>query len=84
MKSGCYGLYVVYDRVAEESSSPLMHRTDGLAVKMYVKMITESKESLQDYWLYKLGTYDTVDMTLMTLDKPKRVKVSDGDQEVEA
>ena len=83
MRQGVFGLYVLYDRIAEESSSPFMHRTDGMAVKMYVKMLTESKESFQEYWLYKLGTYDTVEMVLCAYDKPKRVKVSEGQEEVE-
>jgi len=83
-KKHCFGIYVVYDRIAEESSPPMMHRTDGLAVKLYVQMLQQSGEKLTDYWLYKLGTYDTLDMVLYAYEKPARVKVSDGVEEIEA
>lgn len=77
-------LYVIYDRVAEESSPPFMARTDGVAVRMYLQSIQQNKLDIQDYWLYKIGCFNCEDMTLIAKDKPLRVKVSDGSVEAES
>jgi len=71
-------LYVIMDRVAEESTPPFMARTDGVAVRFYLGEMEKIKAHLPDYWLYKIGSYNTETMALLPLSSPIRVKVSEG------
>lgn len=68
-----FGLYVIYDVVAEEAGVPMMFRTDGLAVRAYNSAKLEFK---QDHFLYKIAEYDPVSMSVYSLGVPKRISVS--------
>jgi hypothetical protein len=70
-------LYVIYDRIAEESCPPFMARTNGVAVRYYLSSMKDMP--INDYWLYRIGVYGTDDMYLHALDKPERVKISDSE-----
>jgi hypothetical protein len=76
------GLYSVQDRVAEEFSPPFSARTNGVAVRIYLSMLKD--QHVTDYWLYKLGSYDVDTGYMIGNDRPERVKVSDGINELEA
>jgi hypothetical protein len=78
MGKNCFGLYVIYDRVAEESAPPFMARTDGVAVRIYVSAVKSPEFNITDFWLYKVGTYNPDDMLINAYEKAVRVKVSDG------
>ena len=73
-------LYCVYDRVAEEASSPIPAKTDGVAIRMFVASM-QKNEYPEDYWLYRIGHFDPISMYLDP-QKPERLII--GKQEVES
>jgi hypothetical protein len=78
MKKGCFGLYTVYDRVAEEAGPVFQARTKGVAIRYFQKLIADNSEvNAVDYWLYYLGSYDPVDLLLYGKDKAERVMISE-------
>jgi hypothetical protein len=75
-------LYTIYDRIAEESAPPFYARTNGVAVRHYLAAVKNL--NCTDFWLYRVATYGLDDMMVYGLEKPERIKVSDGVDEVEA
>ena len=75
-------LYTIYDRIAEESSPPFLARTDGVAIRHYLAAMQNKDITPDDFWLYKIGGYDTADMRLQALTQPMRVLIKN--KEVEA
>lgn len=63
-----YNLYVIYDKVAEESSSPMMCRTDGLALRQFMAALSKEPGAKNDYALYRVGTYDPQTMIIDPVD----------------
>jgi len=61
-----YGLYTVWDKIAEEGCPPFMARTDGQAVRVFNSMKIEDKD---DYLLYRIGTYDPFSLEITHNDK---------------
>ena len=62
-----YGVYVVYDKVAEEAGPPLTAVNDGIAQRMFAQMnIPLSLRA--DYQLVRIAYYDSKDMQI-TLDE---------------
>lgn len=52
------GVYVVKDVPAQVFGPPMCARTEMVASRMYVGMITQGKLAQEDYELYQVGTYD--------------------------
>ena len=62
-----YGVYVVYDKVAEEAGPPFTAVNDGIAQRMFGQMnIPLSLRA--DYQLVRIAYYDSKDMQI-TLDE---------------
>lgn len=56
-------LYVIFDRVAEESGPVFTAINDGVAMRSYRNLVKElDQEARSEYRLYRLGYYDTFSM----------------------
>jgi hypothetical protein len=54
------GLFCVYDRVAEEYSSPTQCRNVGVAWRMFQEQVLKMPPYAQeDYWLVRVGNFDS-------------------------
>lgn len=70
-------LYSVYDRVAEEYSAPNMAKNDGTAFRQFMELMTKVPEySKEEYWLMKVGEFDSETGQLVAVDKPIRIERS--------
>jgi len=61
-----YGLYTVYDKVAEEAMPPFIARTDGQAQRVFMSMKIESPN---DYLLYQVGKWDPFEAEIIGVKK---------------
>ena len=53
-----YGLYVVYDKVAEEGSAPFVAKNRGIAKRQYLQLLASVPETIVgDYQLLWVGDY---------------------------
>lgn len=52
------GLYVVKDVPAQQFGPPMMARTEMVASRIFIQMISQGKLPQSDYELYSIGTYD--------------------------
>lgn len=52
-------LYVVYDQIADESSAPMVEKSDAVALRVFdsIKVSNHLRDS--DYSLLKIGTFDS-------------------------
>lgn len=51
-------LYVIYDRVAEESGPVYEAKNDGVASRMYAEFLRKITARPEDYLLLRVGTID--------------------------
>lgn len=65
-------VYVVYDRVAQESCQLMYFKNDLQAVRVYDKSMA-GHQYVQDFSLYKIGTYDPETMLLQGMSLPELV-----------
>lgn len=72
-------LYVVYDKVAEESSPLFATKNDGLAERMALQML-ESRGMYvsEDYQLFHVGYYDNESMKVSEI-QPREILFSGSD-----
>jgi hypothetical protein len=69
-------LYVIYDRLAEESGPILECKNDSVAVRAYKRALESQKAGADDeYWLYCVGEFDNREM-VFTYSKPRRVEIN--------
>lgn len=69
------GLYAVYDRVAEEAGPCFLAVNDGVAVRNFRQLMTQvSVVSEDEYWLYRVGSYESKTMAVKAED-PVRIMV---------
>jgi len=53
-------VYAIYDDAAQEYGAPTLFKTDKLATRWFINLITSSKEMMdnyEDYKLYRIGNY---------------------------
>jgi len=61
-------LYVVYDRIAEESGNVFGAINDGVALRNFNNLLSKTPPAQQpEYRLYKVGTYNPRTMELITI-----------------
>lgn len=73
MDKSCYGLYTLYDKVAEECSNIYYARNDA----HIIRMMRDSKQNpleKDDLELYCLGSIDVTTMDINRLDRPRLVQ----------
>jgi hypothetical protein len=70
-------LYVVYDRLAEESGPPWTAPTDAAAARAFARGYFDAKAGNPDeYWLFFVGELEQHDMVLVPVGvSPQRVEV---------
>ncbi|MDR2964476.1 MAG: hypothetical protein LBU88_01730 [Treponema sp.] len=74
-------IYTVYDRVAEECAPLFCARTDGSAIRIFLASMDRDKSiTPTDFWLYCLGGFDTEQISIMGLEKARRVMISELEQ----
>lgn len=54
-----YGLYVTYDKVAEEYSPVFQQRNDNVCKRVVGDLLVRSPVSAKDYALYKVACFDS-------------------------
>lgn len=68
-------LYCIYDKLAEESASPTMVKTDAVAVRMFYQALRDVY-NVSDYELYCIADYDPTSMQLTPYVRPVSVDIS--------
>lgn len=71
-------LYVVYDRIAEESGPVYEAKNDGVAVRKYLQMLEKSAVRLSDYQLLCVGSIDHESNKLTAFDSPSIIAIEDS------
>lgn len=74
-------LYVVYDRVAEESWPVFEQRTDAAALRAFGMAIVQQKASAEDFQLLRVGCIDHHTNVLVVASPPVEVIASVGEME---
>lgn len=59
-----YGMYTIFDRVAEEAMPPFTAKTDGLAIRIFLDVLSKSPHPKNDFLLYRIGEWDPETHTL--------------------
>jgi hypothetical protein len=75
-----FNLYSIYDCVADEASAPFMAKTDGVAIRHFVNGFRKNNPPdvrMEDYWLFRVASYDNETMRIKTLVDPIRVVIQD-------
>lgn len=63
-----HGVYVIYDKVAEESGPMFEAVNDGIALRQACNVLKPLPNTLvEDYQLVKIGEYDTKDMQIYVI-----------------
>jgi len=63
-----HGVYVIYDKIAEESGPMFEAVNDGIALRQACHVLKPLPPTLvDDYQLVKIGEYDTKDMQIYVL-----------------
>lgn len=63
-----HGVYVIYDRIAEESGPMFEATNDGVALRQACNVLKPLPASLlDDYQLVKIGEYDTKEMQVYVI-----------------
>lgn len=63
-----HGIYVIFDKVAEESGPMFEAVNDGIALRQACNILKPLPPSLHsDYQLVKIGEYDTKDMQIFVI-----------------
>ena len=71
------GLYVMYDMVAKEAGPIWSSRNDGVATRAFRALLrTVSPENRKDFKLFRVATYNVVDVTLKPEGAPVEVVVA--------
>lgn len=76
----CVGMYVIYDRLAEEAG-PIFHaRNDAVAYRSYDHHISTSRLNPDEYDLYYVGLYNAEIMLIkpnapLKVQRPQEVKI---------
>lgn len=73
------GMYVIYDKVAEECGPIQMAKNNGIANRMFISALADNPHIL-DYALYCLGRLNTETMSVLLFSEPELVRT---DSEVE-
>ncbi|MBA7535562.1 hypothetical protein ES705_27820 [subsurface metagenome] len=68
-------LYVVYDKVAEESGPIFEARNEGVASRQYAKFINKA-DAPADYLLFRIGSLDHDSSVIVALDGPVLIEVA--------
>lgn len=74
-----YRIYTVYDVVADEAGPLFNAKNDGVAMRQFLDLLNKVVTK-DDYRLYCLGEYDSVDMCINPVDKyvvPMSLKVEE-------
>lgn len=69
-------MYVVYDRVAEESGPVFEAKNDGVAVRKYRDLMDKSAVSVVDYRLLLVGVIDHLTSRICVTFPPIEVNTS--------
>lgn len=71
-----HGVYVIYDKVAEESGPMFEAVNDGIALRQACNVLKPLPNTLvEDYQLVKIGEYDTKDMQIYVM-PPQQIDFS--------
>lgn len=65
------GVYAIYDRVAEECGPVWTSKNDAVAVRNANIQLKEVRAD--DFWLYKLGEFDSEEIRIDGFEKGKQV-----------
>lgn len=68
-------VYCVFDSVSEEAGPLMAYKSDPIAYRSYLRMISAEGINASDYVLYCIGTYDVDSMEIEGI-KPRRVIAS--------
>lgn len=75
-------VYCVYDRVAQEGGPLFTAKNDGVAIRMYRRILsTEKVENESDYMFYCLGEYDSEQPLILGDRVPTMIDTSEDDNE---
>lgn len=66
-------LYVIYDKVAQESGPVFSAKNDGVAMRSYVQTIKQADPS--EYSLLKVATYNTEPVSVEGINPPQDIVV---------
>lgn len=70
-------LYVVYDKIAEESSQIMDVKNESIAIRHFKGMLANNTpHSTNDYQLIYLGTFDTETLELISNGKGSQVEIN--------
>lgn len=74
------GLYVIFDRVAEESGPVFEAVNKGIAIRNFRNLLEKVPDyQRQDYRLYQVGEFDNIHMEVTT-DSTQPIEVIQGDE----
>lgn len=74
------GLYVIFDRTAEEASPPFEAVNDGIALRNFRNLMEKSPAYQRaDFRLYKIADYDSKSMAISVCDTREEVLYSEGE-----
>lgn len=71
-----YGMYVIYDRIANLYAVPFVQVNDACAKRQFKAMVEQNPGQPTDYELYTLGSWSTSGQ-LLALDKPEFICVGE-------
>lgn len=73
-------LYVIFDRLAEESEVTFEAKTDAVAVRQFSYLMSQRRAgSADEFWLFFVGSIDTRSMVLSP-SGPTRIEVGSHEE----
>lgn len=71
-----FGLYVMYDRVAQEAGPVWMAKNDGVAGRQFVQMLSKEGVRAEEFDLLEVGKYTTDPVSVEGINPPRSVEIS--------
>lgn len=71
------GLYVVYDRVAEEAGPVFQSKNDGTAIRAFRSLTKDAPAPASEYKLLRVGMFNNDPVGLDSVSPPVEINVLD-------
>lgn len=71
-----FGLYCIYDKVAEEAGPVFQAKTEGVAVRKFVQLIQGEQVRPEEFVLLHVGQFQTDPVSIEGVNPPRQVEIA--------